>query len=202
MSLKAEINRTQQEADLRRAEEEKRIKSNMQHLKEKENNYLKGNYKKLVIDSFIKEFANNYGDSFDYNTLIKSISFTFSVDKNGNLVPEFSFNENGVAFKEEKEIKMRRFNENTYDDFISTEDEIRGSAIQATYFNNAEEYEAYENGDITFDEAYDSFDIFIPASDNKERYGEYNRINKLYGYQPISESVKNVRKAIKNSNLI
>lgn len=151
-----------------------------------------GSYKRTVIDSYIKTFGNNYGDNFDYNTLVNSFRFSISQDKNG-LRPDFSFNENSVQFKQDAKEEHQKFNENSMNDFISNDDIIEGNYKLRYLFNDTEEYESYEEGDINYVDIQDLDGEFIPTSYN-ERYGTFNRINKLGAYTPVNVSAKDAAK--------
>lgn len=185
---------------VKRKEKEKENKINQQ-IKRQENknkkidksveNQVLGIYKKNVIDSFITTFASNYGEDFDYDSLLNSLSFSIKNDSHG-LHPDFKFNVNNVKFNSDMNKECRRFNENSYDDFISNDEVVDGRQLDYVQFNNSEERESYENisKDIS-SKVSDTMDgQFIPTTDNKDRFGEFNKINKLLGYTPKEESGK------------
>ena len=161
-------------------------------LLEKRNNIIKGAYKKLVLDAFIKEFSTNYGHEFDYNSLVDSITFKYD-EKDGKIIPSFSIDENHVLFKSDASEANIFFNENSSEDFISNENMITGNGASRYLFNNSEEYDAYENGDILYSDLDEIDGNFIPITKDEDRYGSFNQINKRLGYKPRNTSFNDAK---------
>lgn len=181
-----------QQKKLNKLQEEQKKKA--AKLLEIKNNSIKGAYKKIVLDAFIKEFSTNYGHEFDYNSLVNSIVFKYE-EKDGQIIPSFTIDENHVIFKSDASERNVAFNENSSEDFISNENIITGDNIDRYLFNNNEEYDAYENGDILYSDLDELDGNFVPIIKDGDRYGIFNQINKRLGYKPRSSSFNDAKKS-------
>jgi len=191
------VDRKQKETQRKQEAIQKQKEHEHQRLQERLNNANTGTFKKAVIQSFLETFSNNYGDTFDYQSLVNAIHFNIKTDKNGKLSLDYTFKEDSVDFKSDAKKECREFNENSYTNFISNEDTINGNNVSRYMFDNIEEYDAYQESDI--DESdFDYMDgQFISISANNERYGKFNKINKLLGYTPVQHSKEVADKKVK-----
>ena len=156
-----------------------------------------GAYKRQVIDNFLKVFNENYGDQYDSKSLIDSLQFQMKEDKNG-LVPSFSFNESKVKFNSDLNREGRLFNENAKSNFIGINDTINPDLIDYNSFINMDEIDAYQKSSIDFDEINEIENNFVPTA-IYERFGLYNRINRLCGYTPKQKSGEIATKQSENT---
>ena len=190
--------------DRNKKEAENKAEKSKQQLKQKVtkwNNVAKseilGTYKKQVIDNFLKVFNENYGDQYDSKSLIDSLQFQMKEDKNG-LVPSFSFDESKVKFNSDLNREGRLFNENATNNFIGVNDTINPDLIDYNSFINMDEIDAYQKSSIDFDEINEIENNFIPTA-MYERFGLYNRINRLCGYTPKQKSGEIATKQSENT---
>lgn len=149
---------------------------------------LSGAYKRVVTDIFIRNYTRNYGETFDFNSL--NSAFNFSLYNNNGLRPDFSFNEQVVQFESDFNKDNKKFNLNANKEFLTNQDLIEGGLLKDQSFYSLQEKDSYQKtGDIVQDNV--GKDIFIS---NKERYSEFNKINKSLGYQPQNETISQSKK--------
>lgn len=149
---------------------------------------LSGAYKRVVTDIFIRNYTRNYGETFDFNSL--NSAFNFSLYNNNGLRPDFSFNEQAVQFESDFNKDNKKFNLNANKEFLTNQDLIEGGLLKDQSFYSLQEKDSYQKtGDIVQDNV--GKDIFIS---NKERYSEFNKINKSLGYQPQNETISQSKK--------
>lgn len=193
-----DIKRVKQEANRESLISRMALEREQKRAQEKVINQEKALYKKTVSDSYVKIFGENYGDSFDYYSLINSLKFSFKQNNDGTIVPSFSINLNNIEFKSDAERNCQKFNENSYSDFITNENEIDGSYMDVYDFDNSEQYEAYEEGDVLYDDLINLDGSFIPTT-KKDRYNNFNKINKIGGYTSPEESNDRAKKIIEKT---
>ena len=103
-----------------------------------------GTYKRTVIDSYLKIYADNYGGTFDKNSLINSLSFSYKIDKYNNLSPDFIFNNNGVKFKSDFNKEYKKFNENAVYNYNGRDTQIDPDLQDIYNFGSLDERLGYE----------------------------------------------------------
>lgn len=190
MANKNQLNRQQ---ELKEAEAKRKEEFRIKQATEKAQNEIMGTYKRTVIDSYLKTYADNYGGTFDKNSLINSLSFSYKIDKYNNLSPDFTFNNNGVKFKSDFNKEYKKFNENAVYNYNGRDTQIDPDLQDIYNFGSLDEKLEYEQSGNEYDELNKIESEFIPTSD-VGRYGKFNKINKLAGYTPKDVSDKNARK--------
>jgi len=187
VDTKGDAGRLTKEAQRKADIEQRALAQKQKQEQQRRNDREQGIYKRTVIDSYVATFAENYGDSFDYYSLVNALKFSFKSNPDGSLTPSFMINPENIEFKSDVEKQCKEFNENSYSDFITNEDTINGKNLDVYNFNNSEEHDAYAEGDVEYEDLVDLDGEFVSTTPN-ERYGTFNRINKLLGYTPPEES--------------
>lgn len=150
-------------------------------------------YKNKIISSYLKVFSQNYGDNLDYTSLISSLKFNFKESKDGNIIPSFQFNPGELIFRSDSNSNYLPFNENSREEFVTLDEYSKPDSI--LHFSNKKDSSTNSKEEGQFkNDGY-----FIGISSPNERYGEFNRINKIAGYTPVEESGKQADKIIKNA---
>jgi len=196
LKTKGDASRLNKEAQRKAEIEQRQLEQRLAHEQKRRNDQEKGLFQRTVLDAFVGTFAENYGEAFDYNSLANSLHFSFKTNKDGSITPSFTVDVNNIEFRSDIKQECREFNENDTSDFISNEEAISGEILDRYHFNNSEEYDAYIEGDTAYEDLNDLDGEFVPTT-RRERYGTFNRINKLLGYTPPEESSANAQKTAK-----
>lgn len=165
---------------------EKKDESTIHHFTDQAKQEILGTYKRVVIDSYLNTFTENYGDNFDYDSVAGSFKFNIKDLKNG-LQPEFNFDTNNISFKTNMKKDFVNFNTNATPYFTKTNVTIDPDFMDRNGFNTAEEYMSYTKSGEQYDNLIDLEGQFIPTSVG-ERYGTFNKINKTKGFSTKQDS--------------
>ena len=191
-------------AETERQRKEQRELQEKQRLEKKQResiiSEISGKFKKTIVAGFLEEFSHNYGEEINYKTFSDCFEFTTQIGKNEAILPSFNFNADKIEFRSDVRNRIGRFNLNTYDNFISNQDEIKGNILSPQQFQNMQEKISYEDKKYEFEidqEINQPRGNFSPTSTDN-RYGNFNRINKLRGFSTIQSTEQQAREKTKN----